>query len=295
MLLDDAIDRYLLHAKVEQGLAKNTILAYARDLHAFAEYCAERELEQVQQVSSRTVVDFLLRQARAGLSSRSQARRLVAVRALFRFLCAERLLSRDPTASVEAPRTTRRLPVVLSAQEVERLLSAPDRKTPLGLRDAAMLETLYATGIRVSELVGLRAADAHLQNGYIKVTGKGSKQRLVPLGEAAVEAIEGYLADVRPRWDRGHPALFLSARSRPLSRQGFWKRIRRHARTAGLPAHISPHKLRHSFATHLLDHGADLRAVQEMLGHADISTTQIYTHVCQARLSRLVREHHPRG
>jgi integrase/recombinase XerD len=295
MRLDDAIDRYLVHAKVERGLSANTIEAYARDLQVFADYGADRELEQAEQVSARTVVDFLLQQARQGLSSRSQARRLVALRGLFRYLCAERLLARDPTAAVEAPRIVRRLPSVLSTGEVERLLAAPDRATPLGQRDAAMLETLYATGIRVSELVGLRAADVFLQRGYVKVTGKGSKQRLVPLGEDAMEAIEDYLAETRPRWDGGHPALFLTARKKPMTRQGFWKRIRLHARQAGIRADISPHKLRHSFATHLLDHGADLRAVQEMLGHADITTTQIYTHVCQARLRRLVHEHHPRG
>jgi integrase/recombinase XerD len=219
----------------------------------------------------------------------------VAVRGLFRFLCAERYLAKDPAEAASLPRPVRRLPSVLSQAEVERLLAAPDRERPRGLRDAAMLETLYATGARVTELVTLRHSDVHLERGYVLVTGKGRKQRLVPLGEAAMDLIEVYCQRVRPLWDQGHPALFLTERHRPMTRQGFWKLLKSYARKAGIEVPLSPHKLRHSFATHLLDHGADLRAVQEMLGHADISTTQIYTHVSQARLRRLVEEHHPRG
>mgnify|MGYP001244562206 CR=1 FL=1 len=295
MRLDVAIDLFLMHVKVERGLARNTLLAYASDLQVFYEHQSAAGIEEVEEITSRSVVDFLLAQSRHGLSSRSQARRLVAVRGLFRFLCAERHISQDPAQSAMLPRPVRRLPSVLSQSEVERLLAAPDRERPLGLRDAAMLETLYATGARVSELVSLRRSDVHLERGYVLVTGKGRKQRLVPLGEVAIELIEAYCLQVRPLWDRGHVALFLTQRHGPMTRQGFWKLLKGYARKAGIEVPLSPHKLRHSFATHLLDHGADLRAVQEMLGHADISTTQIYTHVSQARLRRLVEEHHPRG
>ena len=295
MDLTQGIDLYLMHIKVERGLARNTVEAYAGDLRSFLDYCLRHEVVETEGVSSRLVVDFLLWLTGEGLSARSQARRLVAVRMLFKFLCGERHLAKDPTAAVELPRIPQRLPGVLGTEEVERLLAAPDRRTLLGLRDAAMLETLYATGIRVSELVGMRLADLHLERGYVMVFGKGSKQRLVPLGEPAILLIEEYLENVRPVWDRGHPGLFLTQRRRTMTRQGCWKLIKGHARRAGIKVAISPHKLRHSFATHLLDHGADLRAVQEMLGHADISTTQIYTHVSQARLYRMYDAHHPRA
>lgn len=295
MRLDEAIDHFLLHVRVERALARNTLLAYSSDLQVFYEHQVIEGIHRVEDVTSRQVVDFLLSQAKSGLSSRSQARRLVAIRGLFRYLCAERILVKDPAATAALPRPVRRLPTVLSAEEVERLLAAPDRKTPRGLRDTAMLETLYATGVRVTELVSLRLSDAHLERGYVLVTGKGQKQRLVPLGEAAVDLVESYVQKVRPLWDQGSPALFLTERHGPMTRQGFWKLIKVHAMKAGIQTPLSPHKLRHSFATHLLDHGADLRAVQEMLGHADISTTQIYTHVSQARLRSMVEDHHPRS
>lgn len=296
MGIDDAIDQFLAYAKVERGLSPNTVTAYATDLAVFSRFLLRRSTESAEDVSSRDLVDFLLAQSASGLSSRSQARRLVAIRGLFRYLSRERILAKDPTESVPLPQPVQRLPGVLSRQEVEALLAAPDLATRIGVRDAAMLETLYAAGLRVSELVGLRAADIHLERGYLRVMGKGRKQRLVPIGVLAVEAVDRYLGQVRPEWDRsGSAALFLTARGGPMTRQGFWKRIKVYGRAAGLPSAISPHKLRHSFATHLLEGGADLRAVQEMLGHADISTTQIYTHVSQARLRQMVEDHHPRG
>jgi integrase/recombinase XerD len=295
MDLDRSIDLFLMYIKLERGLARNTVEAYAGDLRVFLDHAAEHDVSEAAQVTSRMVVDYLLWLSRQGLSSRTQARRLVALRQMFKFLCGQHHLARDPTAAVELPRMGRRLPTVLSTDEVERLLAAPDRRTPRGLRDAAMLETLYATGIRVSELVSLMLSDLNLERGYVMVMGKGSKQRLVPLGEIALERIEEYLADVRPTWDQGHPGLFLTQRRRTMTRQGFWKLIKRYARQAEISHPLSPHKLRHSFATHLLDHGADLRAVQEMLGHADISTTQIYTHVSQARLRQMYHQHHPRA
>ncbi len=289
------IDLYLMFIKVERGLATNTVEAYAGDLRVFYDYAAERDISETDVVTPRMVVDYLLWLNRKGLSSRTQARRLVALRGMFKFLCGYHHLSRDPTAAVELPRLGRRLPTVLSTDDVERLLAAPDRRTLRGARDAAMLETLYATGIRVSELVNLGLSDLNLERGYVMVMGKGSKQRLVPIGEIAMELIEEYLADVRPTWDRGHPGLFLTARRRTMTRQGFWKLIKRYALAADITHPLSPHKLRHSFATHLLDRGADLRAVQEMLGHADISTTQIYTHVSQARIRQMYDAHHPRA
>jgi len=295
MDLDRSIDLFLMYIKVERGLAPNTVAAYAGDLQVFGDYAVKHGVSEVEQVTPRWVVDYLLWLSRQGLSSRTQARRLVALRGLFKYLCGQHHLAQDPTAAVELPRLGRRLPSVLSTDEVERLLAVPDRRTLRGLRDAAMLETLYATGIRVSELVHLRLSDLNLERGYVMVMGKGSKQRLVPLGETAMELIEEYLADVRPTWDQGHPGLFLTYLRRTMTRQGFWKVIKGHARQANISHPISPHKLRHSFATHLLDHGADLRAVQEMLGHADISTTQIYTHVSQARLRKMYDEHHPRA
>jgi integrase/recombinase XerD len=294
MDLAQAIDRYLIHARVEKGLAPKTVEAYSRDLVSFLDFCEDRG-SGLADVDARLVVDWLLTLSGQGLSSRSQARRLVALRGFFRFLCGEGLLERDPTAQVALPRLTRKLPTVLTLEQVDQLLAAPDPTRTQGLRDRAMLETLYATGIRVSELTGLLLQNVNRQRGYVRVMGKGSKQRLVPLGLQALEAIEAWLP-ARVDWDReGHPALFLTRRGRPMSRQGFWKLLRRYAVLAGIAQPISPHKLRHSFATHLLERGADLRAVQEMLGHADISTTQIYTHVTQARMRKIYDEHHPRA
>lgn len=295
MDLDRSIDLFLMYIKVERGLAPNTVEAYAGDLRVFLDFALKHDISEVAQVTPRWVVDYLLWLSRQGLSSRTQARRLVALRGLFKLLCGQHHLARDPTAAVELPRMGRRLPTVLSTDEVERLLAVPDRRTQRGLRDAAMVETLYATGVRVSELVHLRLSDINLERGYVMVMGKGSKQRLVPLGETAMELIEEYVADVRPTWDQGHPGLFLTHLCRTMTRQGFWKLIKRYARQANITHPLSPHKLRHSFATHLLDHGADLRAVQEMLGHADISTTQIYTHVSQARIRQMYDQHHPRA
>ena len=295
MELTLGIDLYLMHIKVERGLARNTVEAYASDLRVFLDYCLSRDVTTTQGVSTRLIVDYLLSLAARRMASRSQARRLVSVRGLFKFLCGDRHLSQDPTAAVELPRLPRPLPGVLTTGEVEQLLAAPDRATLRGLRDAAMLETLYATGVRVSELVGLRVSALNLDRGYLTVLGKGSKQRLVPLGETAILLIEEYQSNVRPLWSVGQPELFLTHWRRRMTRQGFWKLIKRYARQVELPHALSPHKLRHSFATHLLDHGADLRAVQEMLGHADISTTQIYTHVSQARLRKLYDAHHPRA
>lgn len=297
--LDRAVDLFLDHLKVERGLSTHTIDGYGRDLARYVRFLVARGRAIVDDVTAADVTDHLIELASAGLSARSRARALVALRGLHRHLVAEKWLDADPTDLVDAPRMAARMPGVLGEQAVADLLAQPRRDTPRGLRDAAMLELLYATGVRVSELVGLPAADVNLTAGFVRVTGKGKKTRLVPMGQPAVEAVGAYAAEVRPRWARpDEPALFLTERGRPMTRQGFWKLLRRYARAAGvrLPAgEVSPHKLRHSFATHLLEHGADLRAVQAMLGHADIATTQLYTHVSKARVIELYLGAHPRA
>jgi integrase/recombinase XerD len=287
------LGRYLDHLSAERGLAPNTVEAYRRDLLRLRE-------DRVERPETATHDELLarLRAMRlAGRSPRSVARWLVAARGFFRWLVAEGVLQVDPTAHLDPPRTWRTLPSVLSTEEVDALLAAPDRETATGLRDAAMLEVLYATGLRVSELLGLRLADLHLDASYLRCLGKGSKERVVPLGGEAEGMLQAYLATARPELLDGKrtPVLFVNRRGTPLTRQGFWKIIKNYGRRAGIRTSLSPHTVRHSFATHLLENGADLRSVQAMLGHADISTTQIYTHVNRERLRRLYRDFHPRG
>ena len=294
--LDRACDLFLDHIKVERNLAGNTVESYSRDLTRLISYLTERGRQTLDEVSGPDLVHYLLDMIDDGLSARSRARALVAMRGMFRFLVEDRYLERNPTDLLDAPRIGRKLPDVLGEGAIERLLAAPDRSTRRGLRDAAMIECLYATGLRVSELVTLTVPEVNLSAGFVRVTGKGNKQRLVPLGDLARERIEEYLAQARPTFvrDPGERGLFLTGRGTIMTRQGFWKLLKRYARGVGIP-NVSPHKLRHSFATHLLEHGADLRAVQAMLGHADISTTQIYTHVSRARLVELYKNHHPRS
>jgi integrase/recombinase XerD len=295
--LDRAIDLFLDHVKIEKGLTPNTVEAYARDLARFRDFCAKKRVDDATAVTEQLVVDFLLDLSRHELAIRSQARNLVSVRGLFKLLRAERHVERDVTQQIELPRLPRRLPEVLTLDEVERLLAAPDLTTPRGLRDGAMIEVLYATGLRVSELVAVGLADVNLAAGYLSTMGKGRKQRLVPFGEKARDRVQRYLAEGRPRLarERVRAALFLTGRGEAMTRQGFWKLLKRYALAADIRKPISPHKLRHSFATHLLERGADLRAVQAMLGHADISTTQIYTHLSRIHLREIYDKHHPRA
>jgi integrase/recombinase XerD len=293
--LSPLVDVYLAHLKVERGLAPRTINAYAADIAAFADFAEESGLP-AEEISPATVTEYLGRLSRRGMKRRSQARTLSALRGLFGHLRSERYLPADPTEDADSPRTERTLPVVLTREEVERLLAAPDPKTARGLRDTAMLHTMYAAGLRVSELVTLRLSDMDLQAGFLAVTGKGDKRRLVPVGEWAVAMIRKYMDEVRPSWAKpGETAVFLTNRRAPMTRQAFWLIIRRYAAAAGIHKHLSPHKLRHSFATHLLEGGADLRSVQAMLGHVDISTTQIYTHVTTDHILRVHKKYHPRG
>jgi integrase/recombinase XerD len=288
----EAVTAYLTWVRVERGLAAHTVAAYRRDLQDF-----ERRLEPgaVDQIVLEDVLRWLALRNADGIGARSQARGLVALRGLFRHLSDEHGLRTDPTALVEMPRIGRPLPKTLSLDEVDALLAAPERGDPVGLRDAAMLEVLYATGLRVSELVGLRIDQVHLEAGFVRVLGKGRKERIVPLGDVAREAVERYLATARRAPRRAAEALFISRLDRGLTRQGFFKILRAVALKAGIDRSVSPHQLRHAFATHLLERGADLRSLQLMLGHADIGTTEIYTHLSRARLSRIHAEHHPRG
>lgn len=294
--LDEAVDLYLTYIKVERHLSRNSVAAYAQDLSRFTAFCAKQGVEALDEVSGSTVLEYAIGLSKAGLAMRTQARHVVALRGLFKHLCGAGLAQTNPTESVELPRLGRRLPEVLTLDEVERLIGAPDSERPLGIRDRAMLELLYATGLRVSELCNLPLSAVDRNRGVLIATGKGRKQRLVPIGQVALERVEDYLAQVRPQLDRRRSeALFLTRRGGPLTRQGFWKLLRNYAYQAGIDKRISPHKLRHSFATHLLERGADLRAVQAMLGHADISTTQIYTHVSKAHVFETYRQHHPRA
>ena len=294
--LDQAIDLFLTHLKVERGLAHNTVIAYAADLHRFRQFCAAQGIHQLDDVSAATVFEHLIAISQAGLAIRTQARALVTLRGLFRHLCRQSMIAVDPTLKAELPKSIRRLPEVLAVEEVIRLLDAPDQQRPEGLRDAAMLELLYASGLRVSELCTLKTAELDSQRGCLRTMGKGGKQRIVPVGAVALRLVDSYLDQARARISqRQDPHLFITRLGRPMTRQGFWKLIKRYGRVAGIDKTITPHKLRHSFATHLLEHGADLRAVQAMLGHADISTTQIYTHVSRKHLLEAYRRHHPRA
>lgn len=289
------IDLYLDYLTVEKGLASNSLSAYRTDLRRFAGYLTDKKIE-LENVERLDIVTYFKTLRGAGISSRSVARALAAIRGMFRFLVAERHLKHDPTENLENPKLWTTLPKSLQASEVEALLRAPDRGTPEGLRDSAMLELLYATGLRVSELIHVKIEDVVMDAGFLRTFGKGSKERIVPFGDSARDAMVAYIERGRSEFvKRPDPHLFLSMRGRPMSRQSFWMKIVRYARQAGIASHISPHVLRHSFATHLLENGADLRSVQMMLGHSDISTTQIYTHVSRARLQRMYEQYHPRA
>jgi integrase/recombinase XerD len=295
--VNDAVEGFLYHLKVERHLSDASIDGYGRDARRFASWAQERGLTLPAEVRRQDVVDHLVALDVSGLGLRSIARARTALRQLFRFLVREGVLIDDPTVQVEAPRFASPLPEVLGTAEVEALLRAPDLGSPLGLRDAAMIELLYATGLRATELVTLRRHQLDVTVGLVRVRGKGDKERLVPVGERAVDLIGRYLVHSRPRLDPGGRAeeLFVNRRGKGMTRQNFWERVAGWAKKAGLRAEVYPHALRHSFATHLLEHGADLRSVQAMLGHSDISTTQIYTHVTRARLQALHAAFHPRG
>ena len=294
--LSPSIDAFLSMILVEKGLAWNTIQAYGRDLAKLANYLQSHGISTWREVDATHVRSFVAFLRAAGLNSRSIARHSVTVRQLLAFLQAEGQVKNGLLPSLSLPVAARKLPQVLSAEDVRKLLAQPNASKPLGARDKAMLELLYASGLRVSELVTLRTAQVNFQGDYLTVKGKGGKSRAVPFGRWARETLREYLNNVRRLLLKGKSSvyLFTNRSGKPLSRQGFWKIIRSYALGAGIEKRVTPHTLRHSFATHLLEGGADLRAVQAMLGHADISTTQIYTHVDGARLKKVHREHHPR-
>jgi integrase/recombinase XerD len=296
--LDGWIDAYLDHLRVERALAKNSLEAYARDLRRLAEHMGGKDGARVdpKSIDAGVIAELLVGNVKTGFGARSSARQLSALRGFFRFLVRERAIPADPTQLVDRPRLGRKLPKVLSFEEIEALLAAPDRTKPRGIRDAAMIHLMYAAGLRVSELVSLRVGDLDTRAGLVSALGKGGKRRLVPVGEVALDHAEAYMRDVRANAARpGDATLFLSPRGGPLTRQGFWKLLKRYALGAGIRTPLSPHKLRHSFATHLLRNGADLRAVQAMLGHADLGTTEIYTRVAQDHIRAAHAKAHPRA
>jgi len=289
------IDAYIIYLRDVRRMSPNTVESYARDLTALAEFAEKRETA-VESMARRDLEAFVRGLMSKGLSPRSVARTVASVRGFFKFLAIERKLDESPAADLKAPRAWPALPKFLDMDEVDRLLAAPDASTPRGLRDQALLEVLYASGMRVSELVALRPGDLNLENGYLTCIGKGDKQRIVPVGQEAADWLQRYMRDGRPALlrKRASPWLFVNARGGSLSRVGFWKILKGYGIQAGITRELSPHMLRHSFATHLLERGADLRAIQVMLGHADLSTTQIYTHVLEARLKAVYDRYHPR-
>jgi integrase/recombinase XerD len=295
--LDALVDQYLNFLLVEKGLSQKTLEAYSRDLARYHRFLLDNKTTNVSVADTPLILKYLITLRDNGLGARSRARHLVSLRGFYRFLVQEKILDRDPARLVDLPKISLKLPDVLSVAEVKQLLETPDPKTRLGARDAAMIELLYAAGLRVSELVNLKLQDVNLEAGYVRVFGKGSKERVVPIGYYAKQTIDHYLQTSRNLLLKRiiSPYLFVARAGKPMTRQGFWKLLRRYAQRADLIKKITPHSLRHSFATHLLEGGADLRAVQVMLGHVDISTTQFYTHVAKDHLKDMHTKFHPRG
>ena len=290
------IDQFLDAVWLESGLSANTLTAYRTDLKKISDWLEKRK-QSLDKATKVELFDYLAHTVRSGISARSSARQLSSLRRFYRYLAREGIAESDPTSDLESPVIGKTLPKTLSESSVEQLLAAPAENTALGIRDRAMLETIYATGLRVSELVNLTLSELDSTAGLVRVTGKGGRERIVPLGEEALAHLGQYLNDARPELlrDRVSEAVFVTRRGGPMSRQAFWQLIKRYATVAGVDEALSPHSLRHAFATHLLNHGADLRSVQMLLGHSNLSTTQIYTHVARARLQSLHAEHHPRG
>lgn len=296
-MIDLHIQRFLDHVSIERGLSKSTVASYGRDLAQFAAFLEKRGVSEPAMIDEPCMVAFLDVLKKNEYATTSVARKISAVRSFIKFLCSERYITKSPLVTFQTGRPPQRLPKSLDLDEVMRLLDAPKIADDLGLRDKAMLETLYATGLRVSELIGLKVEDVSLKMGFLRCIGKGNKERVVPLGEVAAEFIAAYADRVRGRLTRGAISeyLFLTTQGRPMSRVMFWKIIKKYASQAGIAKPITPHTLRHSFATHMLERGADLRSLQEMLGHASIATTQVYTHVSREHLREIYNESHPRA
>ncbi len=298
MGLNHDIREFIHFIKVEKGLSANTVESYTRDLKQYTLFLTQGNVFSFNDVNQRLVQDYLYSAKQAGKSSATMARMLTSIRSFHQFLYREKWTEKDPTTLIESPRIEKKLPNFLSIQEVDILLNAPVITNPLGMRNKAMMELLYASGMRVTELVSLKEDNMHLSMGFVRVVGKGNKERIVPLGNQATQALLTYIDQGRPKLvakKNHHEYLFVNHYGRPLTRQGFWKVLKQLARDASITKEFSPHTLRHSFATHLLENGADLRSVQEMLGHADISTTQIYTHVTKTRMKDVYARYHPRA
>lgn len=294
----DALRDYLNYLSVERGLASNTLESYARDLRQYLTYLKEKKnIDDLNDSTQTMVIGYLLQMQAKGKATATLSRSLAAIKSYYHFLFRENLIKVDPTINMDAPKQEKHLPKVLAVEDVTKLMEQPDLKMPAGIRDRAMLEVLYATGLRVSELIALKVSDMNLEIGYLKCFGKGSKERIVPMGSMAVKSVRHYLDHARKflASSIGEETLFLNHHGRPMTRQGFWKIIKKYAESGNLQVEVTPHTLRHSFATHLLENGADLRSVQEMLGHADISTTQIYTHLTKSKLREVYDKSHPRA
>ena len=291
------MDRYLNYLLIEKGLAANTLDAYRTDLNRFADFLHDGGIRSLNEADSPVILKHLIFLRDSGMGPRSRARHLVTLRGFFKFLVQEKILEKNPASRIDLPKSGLKLPDVLSVQEIDRILNLPVADKPAGIRNAAMIELMYAAGLRVSELVTVKLQDINLTGCCVRVFGKGAKERMIPFGQPARQKIDCYVTTVRPLILRSaiSPFLFVARAGKPMTRQGFWKILKKYARAAGILKPITPHSLRHSFASHLLEGGADLRSVQIMLGHVDISTTQIYTHVARDHLKRMHEKYHPRG
>lgn len=294
--MKELVELFLNYLSVERGLSQNTILAYQSDLTKFISYLNIQDINSINKTIRENITSYMWTQKEKGLSANSLSRGLAAIKVFYRFLLREKIISSDPTDLIESPKLWKRLPDTLSLEEIESLLNAPNIKDKQGLRDRALLEVMYATGMRVSEVANLKIQDLNSDIGFVRCIGKGQKERIIPLGRQAIHFTDSYIRQVRPKLlkNKNSQALFLSRLGERLSRQSIWKIIKIYAKKARIKKDIHPHILRHSFATHLLERGADLRAVQEMLGHSDISTTQIYTHIHKDRLKEIHKKYHPR-
>jgi integrase/recombinase XerD len=294
--MKELIDTFLNYLSVERGLARNTIISYREDLNTYLDFIAKSDIEALSKISKNNITNFMFSQKERGIAVNSIARRLAAIRMFHRFLTRERIVKDDPSTLIDSPKLWKRIPETLTINEVESLIAQPDVRSSQGVRDRAILETLYATGMRVSEAVNLKKDNVNLDIGFLRCVGKGDKERVIPIGKKAIASINKYLEAARPKFlkDKESEFLFVSRIGKKISRQSFWKILKKYAKLARIKKPIKPHTLRHSFATHLLEHGADLRSVQEMLGHSNISTTQIYTHINKDRLKNIHRQFHPR-
>jgi len=295
--MDQLLDSFLAYLTIEKGLSKNTLESYGRDVRKFVLFLEENKISSVQEIKYENILDFLSHFKKQGFSDTTTVRTIVSIKQFFKYLLLEKIINADPTSQIHTPKMKKSIPGVISLEDVEKVLASPNESTPEGIRDLAMLEVLYATGIRVSELIGLMLNDVNFEMGFVIVYGKGSKERIVPIGEQAQVKLKTYMELSRPLLlkQRESKELFVTRRGKGMTRQGFWKLIKTYALKSNITKPISPHTLRHSFATHLLERGADLRTIQIMLGHSDISTTQIYTHVENERLKEIHKKYHPRS